>query len=140
MPHKDSEPLDSGRVFLLLLVYALELTLGVLSTVAVFHIIDEYNVFLLVFNFATAIFSFLVYWFMPEKSEPERRFLVRSILFAIALGVLRSVWQAQVTSAGAENISPTNAQDFYFTYLIFAAIRIVAFIGASGCFLRILWF
>jgi len=140
MPHKDSEPLNSGRVFLLLLVYVLELTLGLFAVVALYHIIDEYNVFLIVFNFATAIFSFLVYWFVPNKSEPERRFLVRSILYAIALGVLRAVWQAQVSSEGAENISPTNAQEFYFTYLAFAVIRITAFIGASGCFLRLLWF
>jgi len=140
MPPKKKEPLNSGRIFLLLLAYTLELTLGVFSIVALYHIIDEYNVFLLVLNFATAIFSFLVYWFLPQKSEPERRFLIRSILFAIALGALRSVWQAQVSSAGVENISATNAQDFYFTYLAFAVIRIIAFIGASGCFLRLLWF
>jgi len=145
----DKEPLSSARTLFLLMLYALELALGVFGIVAIFHIIDEYNVVLLVLNLITFAVGIMLYFILKPQSDTEkrtlrwsleRRFLRLSIIAALLMSVLRAVWQALVSSENAENISPVNEQEFYFTYLVLATLRTVFFAFLTERIADLLWY
>jgi amino acid transporter len=148
MPQHD-EPLSSARTLFLLMLYALDLALGVFGIVALFHIIDEYNVVLLVLNLITFAAGVLLYFILKPQSDTEKktlrwslekRFLRLSMIAALLLSVLRAVWQALVASENAENISPVNEQEFYFTYLALAILRTAFFALITERIAELLWY
>lgn len=130
-----NDSLASASELFMLGLYALELILGIFAFVALFHIIDEYNMVLLVLNLVTFVLGVALYSiFRPESGKqrraswiPHRRFLRISILASFFLSILHSVWQVRVAAENAENISPVNEQEFYFTYLALAILRVVWF-------------
>jgi len=140
--------LNSAKTLFLVALYALELGLGIFAFVALFHIIDEYNTVLLVLNLITFACAIVLYCILKPATEKERRisdrwqadrrFTRTSILGALFLSILRATWQVMVVSENAENISPVNEQEFYFTYLSMAILRVVFFTFATDRLLDIL--
>jgi len=140
MPLHDAEQIGWGRLFVMLLVYALELTLGVFACVAVFHIIDEYNSVLLALNLAAFVVGLVVLLASPKPfADRERNFVCLSLIASLVLSILHTVWQVRVSHEHAEDISPTNEQEFYFQYLTLATLRLVMFVFLTALVLRLVW-
>lgn len=141
--------LQSAKTLFTLGLYALELALGVFAFVALFHIIDEYNMVLLVLNLVTLASGIALYCILRPENDKDRRtavawqahrrFLRISILSSLLLSILRATWQVMVASDNAENISPVNDQEYYFSYLAMAIFRVVWFSLATDRLLDIVY-
>jgi hypothetical protein len=118
-----------ARKALILIVYMVEVTLMVFAGLSMFRVVAAENWWTLAINiFQVALTSF-VWWMMGRGTHfVEAAFLLVSLVSALLMTVLRSVWQGVSSGDDAEEVSETSERDLKMTYIGLANTRTIVFL------------